>query len=48
MRLGVSRAAVRKWCAERATLRHVVALCTALDVRADIGEELVSFAGLIF
>lgn len=48
MRLGVSRAAVRKWCSERITLRHVVALCIALDVRADIGEELVSIAGLLF
>lgn len=48
MRLGVSRAAVRKWCSERITLRHVVALCIALDVRADIGEEFVSIAGLLF
>ena len=48
LRLGVSRASVRKWCAERVTLRHVVALCIALDVRADIGEQLVISAGLFF
>lgn len=48
MRLGVSRASVRKWCAQQVTLRHVVALCIALDVHADIGEQLVSIAGLIF
>lgn len=48
MRLGVSRASVRKWCTERVTLWHVVALCIAMDVRADIGEELVNVAGLFF
>ena len=48
LRLGVSRASVRKWCAERVTLRHVIALCIALDVRADIGEQLVVAAGLFF
>lgn len=48
MRLGVYRAAVRKWCTERVTFRHLVALCIALDVRADIGEELVGIAGLLF
>ena len=39
---------MKKWCSERVTLRHVIALCIALDVRADIGEELVSIAGLLF
>ena len=45
MRLGVSRAAWRKWCSERMSLRHIVAICIALDVRADIGMELVRLAG---
>ncbi len=46
--MGVSRAAFRKWCAEKPSLRHVVALCIAMDVRADVGEELVRLAGLTF
>lgn len=45
MRLGVSRTAWRKWCAERMSLKHIVAICIALDVRADIGMELVRLAG---
>ena len=48
MRLGVSRAAWRKWCAERMSLRHIVAICIALDLRADIGQELVRLAGHTF
>lgn len=48
MRMGVSRAAPRKWCAVRPSLRHVAALCIAMDVRADVGEELVRLAGLSF
>ena len=48
MRMGVSRAAWRKWCAERMSLRHIVAICIALDVRADIGMELVRLAGHTF
>lgn len=48
MRLGVSRAAWRKWCAERMSMRHIVAICIALDVRGDIGEELVRLAGHTF
>ena len=48
MRLGVSRAAWRKWCAERMSLRHIVAICIALDLRADIGQELVRLAGIPF
>lgn len=48
MRLGVSRAAWRKWCAEKMSLRHIVAICIALDVRADIGMELVRLAGHSF
>ena len=48
MRMGVSRAAPRKWCAGKPSLRHVVALCIAMDVRADIGEELVRLAGISF
>lgn len=44
MRLGVSRAAWRKWCAEKMSIRHIVAICIALDVRADIGMELVRLA----
>jgi transcriptional regulator with XRE-family HTH domain len=46
MRMGVSRAALRKWCTQRMTLRHLVAICIALDLRADIGEELVRLAGI--
>lgn len=48
MRLGVSRAALRKWCGRRMSLKHVVAVCIALDVRADIGMELVRLAGQTF
>ena len=48
MRLGVSRAAWRKWCAERMSLKHIVAICIALDVRADIGMEMVRLAGHTF
>lgn len=48
MRMGVSRAAPRKWCAGKPSLRHVVALCIAMDVRADVGEELVRLAGISF
>lgn len=48
MRLGVCRAAVRKWCAKRVILRHVVAICIALDLRADICEALVRIAGYAF
>ena len=48
MRMGVSRAAWRKWCAETMSLRHIVAICIALDVRADIGMELVRLAGHSF
>ena len=48
MRMGVSRAAPRKWCVGKASMRHVVALCIAMDVRADIGEELVRLAGHSF
>ena len=48
MRMGVSRAAFRKWCGRRMSLRHIVAVCIALDVRADIGIELVRLAGQTF
>lgn len=48
MRMGVSRAAFRKWCGKRMSLRHIVAVCIALDVRADIGIELVRLAGQTF
>ena len=48
MRMGVSRAAPRKWCSGKPSLRHVVALCIAMDVRGDVGEELVRLAGLSF
>lgn len=48
MRLGVSRAAWRKWCVCRMSLRHIVAVCIALDVRADIGMELVRLTGRTF
>ena len=46
MRLGCSRAALRKWCTGRMSLRHITAICIALDVRADIALELVHLAGL--
>ncbi len=48
MRMGVSRAASRKWCVVGPSLRHVVALCIAMDVRGDVGEELVRLAGHTF
>ena len=48
MRLGCSRAVLFKWCAGRMSLRHVTAICIALDVRADIGMELVRLAGHCF
>ena len=48
MRLGVSRTAWRKWCSERMSLRHIVAICIALDIRADVGWELVRLAGQTF
>ena len=48
MRMGVSRAAPRKWCVGKLSLRHITALCIAMDVRADIGEELIRLAGLSF
>ena len=48
MRLGVSRTAWRKWCARGMSLRHVTAICIALELRADVGLELVRLAGLNF
>ena len=48
MRLGVSRAALRKWVTSKMSLRHIVAVCIALDVRADIGLELVRLSGHAF
>ncbi|MBQ4448497.1 MAG: helix-turn-helix domain-containing protein [Clostridia bacterium] len=47
-RIGISRSAMQKWCKGKVTLTHIIALCIALDVRADIGEELVRIAGLAF
>ena len=48
MRLGVSRAALRKWCTRGMSLRHVVAICIALDVWGHTGETLVRLAGYSF
>lgn len=48
MRLGVSRAALRKWCTRGMSLRHVVAICIALDVWGHTGENLVRLAGYSF
>ena len=48
MRLGVSRAALRKWCTRGMSLRHVVAICIALDVWGHVGENLVRLAGYSF
>ena len=36
MRLGVSRTAFAGWFRERISLRHLVAICIAADVRADM------------
>ena len=47
-RIGISRSAMQKWCKGKVTLPHIVALCIALDVRADVGEDLVRIAGLAF
>ena len=48
MRLGVTRPTFAGWFKKEISLRHVVAICIALDVRADIGEELVRLAGYSF
>ena len=48
MRMGVCRSVQRRWCYEKTSLRHVAALCIAMDVRADIGEELIRLAGFAF
>lgn len=48
MRMGVSREAPRKWCIGRLSFRHVVALCIAMDIRADVREAFVRFTGLVF
>ena len=48
MRMGVSRASFQKWCTGSPSVRQVVALCIAMDVRADVGEELLHLAGLAF
>lgn len=47
-RAGIGRSTLRKWCSEKTSLQHAVALCIAMDVRADVGEELVRLAGLSF
>ena len=48
MRLGISRTALWKWCSEKMSLRHVVAICIALDVPGCVGEDLVRLAGYSF
>lgn len=45
MRLGVSRSAYNKWSYGTMSKRHIVAICIALEVRADVGLELVRLAG---
>ena len=45
MRLGVSRAAYQKWYYGAMTKQHIIAICIALEVRADIGLELVRLGG---
>lgn len=47
-RVGIGRSTLRKWCSEKTSLQHAVALCIAMDVRADVGEELVRLAGHSF
>lgn len=47
--LEVSRTALYKWIGQdRVSLRHVVAICIALNLRADICEALVRIAGYAF
>jgi transcriptional regulator with XRE-family HTH domain len=48
MRLGVSRTAFAKWFKKDISLRHVIAICIALDVRMDVGLEFVKLAGYTF
>ena len=48
MRLGISRTALRNWCVGKTSLRHVAAICIALDVPGCVGEELVRVAGYSF
>lgn len=45
MRLGVTRASYNKWSYGKMSKRHIVALCIALDVRGDVGMELVRLGG---
>ena len=45
-RLGVSRKALNKWCAQdRMSVHHMVGICVALKLRPDIAEELVRLTG---
>ena len=48
MRLGVSRTAFAKWFKKGISLRHVVAICIAMDVRVDVSLEFVKLAGYAF
>ena len=47
--IGVSRPVIYKWLGQkRVSLRHVVGICVALSLRADIGVALVEKAGYTF
>lgn len=48
MRLGVTRASYNKWSLGKMSKRHIVAICIALDIRADVGLELVRLGGYTF
>lgn len=45
MRLGVTRTTFIGWFKGKISLRHVVAICIAMDVRFDISMEFVRLAG---
>lgn len=48
MRLGVTRTTFIGWFKGKISLRHVVAICIAMDVRFDISMEFVRLAGYTF
>ncbi len=44
-RLGISQPVFSRWLSRDISLRHVIAVCLALDLRADISLKLVNLAG---
>ena len=48
MRLGVTRTAFANWFKGKISLRHIIAICIALDVRVDVSMEFIRLAGHTF